>query len=221
MKNEVLLLPQRGPAQRWTWCAVLPMLLLGCAGPRSASTDLDGPIFGASKPTVITVAPTDELIHATDLAKVAKVVARYKTLDQAERALVKSAVAKRLHGLVALEVQRVEARYRSERASISRLPDRAAATQRMAELDERIRREATAAVIKRLGALVAVPLKTSDNRSAVAFARIGERAIEVAADAGEIDRPIASLTNGDRVQTAARTVASFIDAPPATVAASR
>jgi hypothetical protein len=186
-----------------------------------ATADLDEPIFGSSHRTVYTLGSTDEVMHARDLAKVARVLRRYKTLEAAERALVKSSVATRLHGLVALEVQRVEVRYRAARAEIARLPDRAVAAQRRAELDEAIRREATENVIKRLGNLVAVPLKTSDNRSAVAFARIGGNTIEVAADAGEIDRPIASLIEGEQVRSERGQTASFIASPATTVATRR
>jgi hypothetical protein len=196
--------------------------LLGssCATRPTGSADLDEPVFGSSHPTTYVVVPTSSVIHAGDLAKAARILRRYKTLEAAERALVKSAVAKRLHGLIALEIQRVEVRHRAERAEIARLPDRAAAAQRLAALDETIRREATENVIKRLGNLVAVPLKTSDNRSAVAFARIGGKTIEVAADASEIDRPIASLIEGEKVQGGG-TVAAFVEATPVTVATAR
>ncbi|HEV7401497.1 MAG TPA: hypothetical protein VGO11_01170 [Chthoniobacteraceae bacterium] len=204
-----------------TGCAALGLLLVSCATRQTASTDLDAPIFGPSHPTTYIVAPTDDVVHARDLAKVARILRRYKTLEAAERALVKSSVAKRLNGLIALEVQRVEVRHRAERAEISRLPDRAEAAKRLAALNETIRREATENVIKRLGNLVAVPLKTSDNRSAVAFARIGGKTIEVAADAGELDRPIASLIEGERVQTEVGRTAAFMEAAPTAVAASR
>lgn len=205
---------------RLAGCAAAGLLLASCASQQTASTDLDAPIFGTSHPTVYHIGTNDDVIHARDLAKVARVLRRYKTLEAAERALVKSSVAKRLHGLIALEIQRVEVRHRAERAEIARLPDRAAATQRLAVLEETIRREATENVIKRLGNLVAVPLKTSDNRSAVAFARIGGKTIEVAADAGEIDRPIASLIEGERVQGGG-TVAAFLETTPVTVATAR
>ncbi len=201
--------------------AALLSLVASCATRPATSTDLDEPLFGSSDPTTYIVAPATGAIHVQDLAKVARILRRYKTLEAAERALVKSSVAKRLDGLIALEVQRVEVRYRAARAEISGIADRAVASQRLAELNEKIRREATASVIQRLGNLVAVPLKTSDNRSAVAFARIGGETIAVAADAGEIDRPIASLVEGERVQTAAGQTASFFATPATAVAARR
>lgn len=193
--------------------------LSSCATRPGDPTDLDGPIFGSSRPTTFVVAPADGRVHAQDLAKVARVLRRYKTLDAAERALVKTAVGKRLNALIALEVQRVEVKYRAEREQIRRMPDRPAAAKRLAALDGTIRREAIARVTERLGNLVSVPLKTSDNRSAVAFAKITGTGIEVAKDAGEIDRPIASLVDGEGVQTEAGRIAAFVSAPPVSVAA--
>ena len=201
--------------------AALGLGFSSCVTQRGDPTDLDGPMFGSSHPTTFVIAPADGQVHARDLAKVARVLRRYKTLDAAERALVKTAVGKRLQGLIALEVQRLEVtevKYRVQREQIRRLPDKPLAARRLAELDATIRREAVARVAARLGNLVAVPLKTSDNRSAVAFAKISCTGIEVAKDAGEIDRPIASLIDGAGVQTAAGQVASYVSAPPVPVA---
>ena len=198
--------------------AAVGLGLSSCTTPSGDPTDLDGPVFGASRPTTFVVAPADGRVRAGDLAKVARVLRRYKTLDAAERALVKSAVGKRLQGIIALEVKRVEVKYRVEREQIRRLPDKRVATKRLAELETTIRREALARVTARLGSLVAVPLKTSDNRSAVAFAKIAGTGIEVAQDSGEIDRPLASLIDGEGVQSATGGLAAYIDVAPVPVA---
>ena len=42
--------------------------------------------------------------------------------------------------------------------------------------------------------------------------------IEVAQDAGEIDRPIASLVNGEGVKSLAGGVATYVDAPAIPIA---
>jgi hypothetical protein len=149
-------------------------------------------------------------MHARDLAQVARVLRRYKELSAAEQALVKSRVAQRLNALISLEVVRVTIAHQGEREAVKRLPDKQQATRRLAELDSKIRREAEAHVYQQLGKLLAVPLKTSDNRSAVAFARIGETGIEVAKDAGEIDRPIATLVAGEMVEVAPRQLATVV-----------
>lgn len=198
--------------------AALGLGLVSCAPQRGDTTDLDAPMFGSSRPTTFVVAPADGIVHARDLAKVARVLRRYKTLDAAERALVKSAVGRRLRGLIALEVKRVEVKYQAERQAIRQIRDKPTAKKRLAVLETTIRREAVARVAERLGNLVAVPLKTSDNRSVVAFAKVSASGIEVAADAGEIDRPIASLVNGEGVQTEGGRVAAFVETPPVPVA---
>ena len=205
----------------WLLAALGGLLLTSCATDRTPTADLDEPIFGSSHATTYIVAPTDGQVHVSDLAKVARVLRRYKTLDAREKALVQSSVARRLNGLIALEVQTVQPRYEAERARIARLPDRRVAAQQEAALNESIQREATARVLRRLGSLVAVPLKTSDNRSAVAFARIGGAAPEVLADAAEIDKPIASLMEGAKVQAGSGQVAALVKGMPVAVAAGR
>jgi hypothetical protein len=197
--------------------APLAFALASCTTPSGDPTELDQPIFGRSHPTTFVVAPTSETISVRDLATVARVLRRYKTLDAAERALVRSAVAKRLQGMVALEVQRIEPKYRAQREAIRRLPDRVEAARRWAKIDAEVRSEALARAVNRLTNSVAVPLKTSDNRSAVAFARIsagGE--IEVASESSEVDRPISALIEGAPVARGGQ-VASFIPTPPVPV----
>jgi hypothetical protein len=210
-------------SRRWAPAslALALFLLPSCSPTRTGGDDLDAPIFGSARKTQFVVSPqSGEAIHARDLATVARVLRRYKTLSEAERALVKTKVAARLNALISLEVTRLNREFRVERAAINRLPDRAAAARRLAELDARLQREAAARVIQRLGQLLAVPLKTSDNRSAVAFARIGAGGVEVAKDAGEVDRPIAALTNGERVQSAKGSLATLVAAEsPVAVAA--
>ena len=198
--------------------AALSLGLSSCATRHGDPSDLDGPVFGSSRPTTFVVAPADGNVHVRDLAKIARVLRRYKTLDAAERALVKTTVGKRLQGLIAIEVQRIEINYRAQREQISRLPDKAVAAKRLAELDRTINREAIARVAERLGQFIAVPLKTSDNRSAVAFAKISGTGIEVARDAGEIDLPIAALVDGEGVKTETGRVASYVKTPGVPVA---
>ena len=194
-------------------CLSLP----GCTTSGPPPADLDEPIFGSSHATTFIVAPEKGNLHAADLATAARILRRYKTLEEAERALVRSAVGQRLQGLIALEMRRLAPRYQARAEALQRLPDRAEAARRLAELDEAIRKEAAATVVRRLGDLVAVPLETSDNRSAVAYARIGAGTIEVAKDAEEIDRPIASLIEGAPVQATGGRVASLLKSTPVAV----
>ena len=191
-------------------------MLASCATRQGDPTDLDGPMFGGNGRTDFVIAPEADVVNARDLAKVARVLRKYKTLDAAEQALVKMAVSKRLKGIIALEIQRIEPKYRAQREAIRRLPDKADAARKMASLDAQIRAEALRSIAARL-AEVAVPLKTSDNRSAVAFARVRGEEVLVAVEASEIDRPLASLEEQTRVERGAGKVASFLATPPVPV----
>jgi hypothetical protein len=195
--------------------------LLGGCSTAPDSADLDAPIFGSSHPTTFVVAPGSDVVHARDLAAVARVLRRYKTLDAAEKGLVRARVSKRLNALVGMEVSRLTATHRAERQAIARQPDKVTAARLLAEFDAKLRREASARVLQRLGGLLAVPLKTSDNKSAVAFVKVHEKGIEVAADAQEIDHPIASLVQGESIQVAPNRLATVIKTDPVPVAPTR
>lgn len=201
-------------------CAVA---LAGCQTLQGPGTgeDLDAPIFGESKPTTYIIAPTSDVIHARDLAAVARVLRRYKTLDAAERALVRSSVSRRLQGLVAFEVKRIEElpKYRAARAEIRRIADPRLAATRTAEIDSEIRAEAMRTLAQRLGKMIATPVRGADNRSAVVFSRIDGDRVTVGNAAYEIDRPIASLTEGSRIEGESGTAATFVSDSPVTVAA--
>ncbi len=198
-------------------------VVAGCQAPRGPGVDedLDAPMFGGSRPTTYFIAPTSDVIHARDLAAVARVLRRYKTLDAAERALVRSSVSRRLQGLIAFEVKRIEQlpRYRAARAEIRKLGDLRLAATRSAQLDGEIRAEAMRALARRLGGMVATPVRGADNRSAVVFSRIDGDRVAVRDAAYEIDRPIASLTEGSRVEDASGTAATFVSSPPVALAA--
>ncbi len=181
------------------------LLAVSCSAPKEDPAELDAPIFGSSRPTTYLVAPTDSVLHVRDLARTARILRKYKTMDAAERALVKSAVAKRLHGLIALEIHRLEPKYRAERERLRRLPDKGATAREIARLDEDIRKQALVKVAARLaGHDLAVPLKTADSTSAVAFARVDGERIDIFADAYELDRPLASLREGDQIEGKSR-----------------
>ena len=216
--------PSPPPAhRRLRLASLLALGLAGCQSARQAGDDLDGPMFGGSRPTTYVIAPTSDTVHVRDLATVARILRRYKTLDAAERALVQSSVSRRLQGLIAIEVQRVaqEPRYRARREAIRRIPDRAVAAARNAELDTDIRAEAARRLAARLGGMVATAVTGPDNRAAVAFSRIDGERVVVENSAFEIDRPIASLTDGTGVQRDAGTAATFLSGPPVAVAAPR
>src|SRR4051812_23120697 len=83
----------------------------GCA----SSNDWDQPLFGHSSATSFYLSPRSDVIHARDVAVVARVLRRYKELTAAEQVLVRNAVSQRLDALISLEVQRLAPKYERER----------------------------------------------------------------------------------------------------------
>jgi len=179
--------------------AVLGLGLASCATQRVTSPDADEPIFGSRHPTTFIVAPLGSRLHARDLVAVARVLRFYKTLDAAERALLKTAVVHRLNALVALEIQRV---------ILERPP------QSLGFRNAELYSEARDRVLQRLGKLIAIPLKTSDSHFSVAFARLNKGIIEVVADTSEIDQRVETLIEGNGVRTVGGEIATVMGAMP-------
>ena len=73
------------------------------------------------------------------------------------------------------------------------------------------RQAATAVVSRKYGSDFAVPIKTADNKSVVAFASLHATGVQVASDAYELDLPAAQLAvaarTGGRVEHEGRSVA--------------
>ncbi len=203
--------------------ALLCAAVVGCRSPRTrlAPDDLDAPIFGDSKPTTYVLAPENQTVHARDLATAARILRRYKTLDAAEKALVRSSVSRRLNGLIALEVRRLERlpQNRSARAAIRKIADPRVVAASTARLDAEIRSEAMRVLAQRVGRVIASPVRGSDNRSAVVFSRLEGESIVVQDAAYELDRPIASLTEGAGIDAGNGTAATYFPSPAVAVVA--
>lgn len=191
------------------------LVLAGCESPDGSSADEFGAALGDSGETRFVISLKEGQAHARDLAGVARVLRRYKRLDAAEQALIRSRVAQRLDGLVALEVDRIaqQPQYRAARAEIRRIPNPAVAARKAAELDASIRAAAMRSLRERLGGLVATTVTGPDNKSAVAFARISGDGVKVEPTAWELDRDPDSLREGDLVARNDRTAAAFIGGP--------
>lgn len=178
-------------------------LLAGCSSPRPADpTELAQPLLGSNRETRFYLTTGPGSLDVRDVVAVAKVLRRYKTLDGAEKALVRLAAERNLRGIVALEARKIaaEPRMQAERRRALALPDRAAAARASAELAARIYREATQRVAERLNHLVAVPIKAAENRSIVAFAKVTEGQVQVADNAYELDAARGSMAAGAKAR---------------------
>jgi len=189
------------------------LLLAGCAaGPMTGDpTDLDQPMFGRNQDTTYFMQPSSGQVKVRDLAAIARVIRRYKTLEAAEKELIKLAVRRKIDGMIALEARIVEQQPRIQQARkrIAAMSDRKVAAIETKKLDEEVLREAAKRVADRLANLAAVPVKTAENRSIVAFAKVSDGQVQVANAAYEVDVPRSALTAGAKVPLPPEAVAQL------------
>jgi hypothetical protein len=188
------------------------VLISGCTpSPMSGDpTELDQPMFGRNQDTTYFMQPKSGQVKVRDLAAIARVIRRYKTLEAAEKELIKLAVKRKIDGLIALEAKIIERQPQivQARKRIAAMPDRKQAAVETKKLDEEVMRLAAQRVADRLANLAAVPVKTAENRSIVAFAKVSEGQVQVAGGAYEVDTP-GSLQAGAKVTPPSEAVAEL------------
>lgn len=186
--------------------------LSGCAsGPVTGDpTELDQPMFGRNQDTTYFMQTPSGQVKVRDLAAIARVIRRYKTLEAAEKELIRLAVKRKIDGLIAQEARIIERepKYVQARRRIATMPDRRAAAVENRKLDQEILREAARRVADRMANLAAVPMKTAENRSIVAFAKVSDGQVQVAASAYEVDAP-GSIKPGTRITPPADALAEL------------
>lgn len=180
----------------------IAVLIAGCAtGPEGDPTELDQPLFGRNRDTTFFMTTPSGQVKVRDLAAIARVLRRYKTLEAAEKALIKLAVQRKIDGMIALEARIIEREPRivQARKRIAAMPDRKTAAAETKKLDEEVFREAARRVADRLANLAAVPVKSAENRSIIAFAKVSDGQVQVAANAYEVDTPPGVVAGGTKV----------------------
>ena len=191
----------------------LAVLLSGCApGPRTGDpTYKDQPMFGRNHDTSYFLNTPSGKVKVRDLAAIAHVLRRYKTLAAAEKALIYLAVKRKIDGMISMEARIIEREQRFVRArqKIAALPDRKAAAVATKQLDEEILREAARRVADRLANLAAVPVKSAENRSIIAFAKVSDGQVQVASNAYEMDTAPGKIAAGTKVPLPADAVAQL------------
>lgn len=210
-------------------CAATCVLLGSCTVPVvNDPTELDQPMFGKNQDTTYFMQPGNGQVKVRDLAAIARVIRKYKTLEAAEKELIRLAVKRKIDGLIALEAKIIERQpqYVQARKRIAAMPDRKAAVVETKRLEEEILRAAARRVADRLASLAAVPVKTAENRSIVAFAKVSDGQIQVADNAYEVDTP-GSLQAGAKVApppeavadlgTTRNVTATMLEVPPVPV----
>lgn len=110
-------------------------------------------------------------------------------------------------------------RCRSDRVKTAKLVvDQAAELQRLEQEAKRLARER---VLARLGNELALPLRTNDNRSAVAFGKLEGEQFQVTSKAYEIDVAASKLNQGAKITTLDGSKATLIGKPQVPVGGSR
>jgi hypothetical protein len=170
------------------------IVLAGCqTTPSGDPTDLDGPIFGGRKETQFYMMPEKGELRLRDVAVVARVLRKYRTLAAAEKELIRRSAQLQFSGLVALEIQRLEPKYEPLKQAARRSLPPEQARKKVAELDQAQQREALKNIAAKMGNSFALPVTSAENKSLMAFATQENGRVQVADALYEVDVPVASI----------------------------
>lgn len=201
----------------------LLLLLLALAGCQTAPvgdpTELDGPMFGSRKETSFYMMPEKGDLRLRDIATVARVIRKHRTLAAAEKELLRRSAQMQFNGLIALEIQRLEPKYEPLKAAARRSLPPGQARKKVAEIEQAQQREALQNIAARMGESIALPVASGANKSLMAFASVDNGRVEVADALYEVDVPVAKLPakstiSGPRGEVAALLSDDVIALPP-------
>jgi len=196
------------------------LTLAGCqTAPMVDPTELDGPIFGARKDTSFYMMPETGDLRLRDIATVARVIRKHRTLAAAEKELLRRSAQLQFNGLIALEIQRLAPKYEPLKAAARRSLPPEQARKKVAEIERDQQREALKNIAARMGDSIALPVSSGSNKSLMAFASVDNGRIEVADALYEVDVPVAKLPakstiSGPQGQVAALLSDDVFDLPP-------
>lgn len=203
-----------------TTSILLLLALAGCeTAPTGDPTDLDGPMFGAKKDTSFYMMPETGDLRLRDVATVARIIRKHRTLAAAEKELIRRSAQMKFNGLITLEIQRLEPKYEPlKRAARRSLPPEQA-RKKVAEIERAQQQEALKNIAARMGESVALPVSSGENKSLMAFASVDNGRVEVADALYEVDVPIAKLPakstiSGPKGEVAALLTDDAIYLPP-------
>ncbi|MGI8601702.1 MAG: hypothetical protein ACR2OZ_01750 [Verrucomicrobiales bacterium] len=197
--------------------------LSGCqSGPITDSTINEGPLFGKKDETRFVVGTDTGEVNLGDLAKIAKTVRKYKSLNASEQEIIRRVAALKLDGYVAVEMKRLAPRFEPRITAVRQR--KAQKIQKIAEvrpaplaqvaqeikavlaeadhaigvIDSEWRAAATASVTRKYGTDFAVAVNTRDNKPVVALASLRESGVVVASAAYELSGSQAQLSTAAR-----------------------
>ena len=190
-------------------------MLAGCqTTPSGDPTDLDGPIFGGRKETQFYMMPEKGDLRLRDIAVVARVLRKHRTLAAAEKELIRRSAQLQFSGLVALEIQRLEPKYEPLKQAARRSLPPEQARKKVAELDQAQQREALKNIAAKMGNSFALPVASAENKSLMAFATQENGKVQVADALYEVDVPVAGIPAKSGVSGPNGKVASVMSTRP-------
>jgi hypothetical protein len=199
------------PKSRWYLITVVG-LMVSCQQDNTMRdpTEFDGPLLGKREETRFYVQPEEGQMRLRDVVVIAKVLRKHRTLEAAERELIRRSAQLQFSGLVGLEIRRLEPKYAPMKAAARKnLPPQQAA-RRVAELDAEQEREALRNIAAKMGSSFAIPVSSAATKSLMAFASESNGKLEVADGLYEVDVPVASLPVGSGVADTRGEVATVI-----------
>jgi hypothetical protein len=159
---------------RAAWFLVLAMFLVGCGS--------------LTKPSVTYVITTDDSVSVQQLYQTARVLGKYREMNEAEVKAVETELMRLFDRVVVVEQRRLQ-----------KEEDQRAKKERRKPLVV-TRAQAKASVLDRLGKDLALPVLAGENRSVVAFGRVDGESVEVSRTAYEVSPLRPEVKTGDKVE---------------------
>jgi len=177
-------------------------------------------MFGSRKETSFYMMPEKGDLRLRDVATVARVIRKHRTLAAAEKELLRRSAQMQFNGLITLEIQRLEPKYEPLKAAARHSLPPEQARKKVAEIERDQQREALQNIVARMGESIAMPVSSGANKSLMAFASVDNGRVEVADALYEVDVPVAKLPakstiSGPRGEVAALLSDDVIALPPA------
>jgi hypothetical protein len=177
-------------------------------------------MFGARDETQFYMMPEKGDLRLRDVAVVARVLRKYRTLAAAEKELIRRSAQLQFSGLVALEIQRLAPKYEPMKKAARRSLPPEQARKKVAQIDAAQQREALQNIAAKMGNNFAVPVASADNRSLMAFASQSNGKLEVADALYEVDVPVANLPAKSAISGPGGEIASVLTRQPVSLPAS-
>ena len=153
-------------------------------------------------------------LRLRDIAVVARVLRKHRTLAAAEKELIRRSAQLQFSGLVALEIQRLEPKYEPLKQAARRSLPPEQARKKVAELDQAQQREALKNIAAKMGNSFALPVASAENKSLMAFATQENGKVQVADALYEVDVPVAGIPAKSGVSGPNGKVASVMSTRP-------